>query len=259
MLIILIIFTYDKTFDGLLSCVFFAYEQKIFPDSILAEDGQKPLFVDASYHVVTEKEKAGRVWKSLEKKLSRFARNMMLSVWLSELPETEMLLFRYIRKNTDHPKGIEMNFGDDDVLRIKDIALKVGTDARKLIQFVRFQETADGIYFAPVTPSYNVLSLIVPHFKARYADQPWIIYDTRRNTGLYYDRRSVTEISFSPQTLSELRLGILDKEKVSEEEALFQQLWKEYFRSITIKERLNPKVQRAHMPRRYWKYLTELQ
>ncbi|WP_352405283.1 TIGR03915 family putative DNA repair protein [Petrimonas sp.] len=255
----MIIFTYDKTFDGLLSCVFFAYEQKKFPDFILSESDQKPLFVDEQYRIITEKEKSLRVWKALEKKLSKIARNMMLSVWLSELPETEMLLFRYIRKNIDHPEGIEMNFGDDDVLRIKEIAQKVAKEAEQLRQFVRFQETADGIYFAPVSPRYDVLSLIVSHFQSRYAGQPWIIYDTNRNTGLYYDTRSVVEVSFSQKDLSDLRLGVLDEEKLSSDETFFQQMWKEYFKSTTIKERINLKLQRQHMPRRYWRYLTEMQ
>ena len=209
----MIIFTYDKTFDGLLSCVFFAYEQKKFPDFILSESDQKPLFVDEQYRIITEKEKSLRVWKALEKKLSKIARYMMLSVWLSELPETEMLLFRYIRKNIAHPEGVEMNFGDDDVLRIKEIAQKVAKEAEQLRQFVRFQETADGIYFAPVSPRYDVLSLI----------------------------------------------GVLDEEKLSSDETFFQQMWKEYFKSTTIKERINLKLQRQHMPRRYWRYLTEMQ
>ncbi|HBC37482.1 MAG TPA: DNA metabolism protein, partial [Porphyromonadaceae bacterium] len=249
----MIIFTYDKTFDGLLSCVFFAYEQKKFPDFILSESDQKPLFVDEQYRIITEKEKSLRVWKALEKKLSKIAQNMMLSVWLSELPETEMLLFRYIRKNIDHPEGVEMNFGDDDVLRIKEIAQKVAKEAEQLRQFVRFQETADGIYFAPVSPRYDVLSLIVSHFQSRYAGQPWIIYDTNRNTGLYYDTRSVVEVSFSQKDLSDLRLGVLDEEKLSSDETFFQQMWKEYFKSTTIKERINLKLQRQHMPRRYWR------
>ena len=255
----MIIFLYDKTLDGLLSCVFFAYETKQFPDLILSEADQQPLFAEARYRVDTEKEKSLRVWKALEKKLSRFARNMMLSAWLSELPEVEMLLFRYIRKNIDHPKGIELNFGDEDVLRVKEIAQKVGSDARRIVQFVRFQETADGIWFAPVTPRYNVLSLVVRHFRARYAAQPWIIYDTRRNSGLFYDTRTVEEISFSPGDLAELKIGKLSDDKLSDEEAFFQKMWKEYFRSITIKERLNLKLQRQHMPRRYWKYLTEIE
>ena len=255
----MIIYTYDKTFDGLLSCIFFAYETRKFPDMILSESDPKPLFADEQYHVNSDGDKSKRVWRSLGKKLSQTARNMMLSVWLSELPETEMLLFRYIRKNIDHPEGVALNFGDEDVLRVKEIAQKVGRESHRLVELIRFQKTADGIWFAPVTPRYNVLSLLVKHFRSRYADQPWIIYDTGRNLGIYYDTDRVEEISFPPEDLTALKLGKLSDEQLSDEELFFQQMWKEYFRSITIKERLNLKLQRQHMPKRYWKYLTELQ
>lgn len=252
------LFLYDKTFDGLLSCLFFAYRQKKSPDAILSDSDSKPLFIDEQYYIDTEKEKSLRVWTALEKKLSGIAQNMMLAVWLSELPETEMLLFRYMRKNIDHPQGIEMNFGDDDVLRVKQIAQKVAKEAEQLRQFIRFQETADGLFFAPISPRYNVLSLIVSHFQSRYANQSWIIYDTHRNIGLYYDMHSVTEVSFSQEDMLELTKGKLNDEQLSEDEALFQEMWKEYFKSTTIKERINLKLQRQHMPQRYWKYLTEM-
>ena len=104
-----------------------------------------------------------------------------------------------------------------------------------------------------------MLSLIVPHFKSRYAGQPWIIYDTVRNTGLYYDTHRVQEITFSQKDLVELKSGRLDPGKLSDEEAFFQKMWKEYFQRITIKERINLKLQRQHMPTRYWKYLPEIQ
>ena len=42
-------------------------------------------------------------------------------------------------------------------------------------------------------------------------------------------------------------------------QTLFQDLWKSYFKAMTIKERLNPTLQRRCMPRRYWAYLTEKQ
>ena len=255
----MILFLYDKTFEGLLSCIFFAYARKRFPDMILSDTDQQPLFADERYVVDTDKEKASRVWSSLEQKLSKIARRMMMSVWISGLPETEMLLFRYIRKNIDHPQGVELNFGDVDVLRVKEIAQQVSREAHRLVQFVRFQETADGIWFAPIAPRYNLLPVVVKHFRSRYATQPWILYDTTRNQGLYWDTHAVNEVSFSPADLAALRLGQLEGEKQSDEEQLFQQMWKEYFRSITIRERLNPRLQRQHMPKKYWKYLTELQ
>ena len=53
--------------------------------------------------------------------------------------------------------------------------------------------------------------------------------------------------------------GKLDEKLMAEDEKLFQELWKGYFKSMTIKERINPKLHRQHMPKRFWKYLTEKQ
>jgi hypothetical protein len=36
-------------------------------------------------------------------------------------------------------------------------------------------------------------------------------------------------------------------------------LWRSYYDTIAIRERLNPKKQRQDMPVKYWKYLTEMQ
>ena len=33
----------------------------------------------------------------------------------------------------------------------------------------------------------------------------------------------------------------------------------EYFKTIAIKERINPKLHRQHLPVRFWKYMTEKQ
>ena len=71
----MIIFQYDKTFEGLLTAVFEAYRLKKFPDSIIKEGDTLPLFYDETYTVITDDEKAERVWKSLEKKLSKGAIN----------------------------------------------------------------------------------------------------------------------------------------------------------------------------------------
>ncbi|MBK5195601.1 MAG: DNA metabolism protein, partial [Proteiniphilum sp.] len=45
----MILFTYDKSFDGLLSCIFFAYQTKKLPDMILSESDQMPLFAEEHF------------------------------------------------------------------------------------------------------------------------------------------------------------------------------------------------------------------
>ena len=105
----MIIFQYDKTFEGLLTAVFEAYRLKKFPDSIIKEGDTLPLFYDETYTVITDDEKAERVWKSLGKKLSKGALSMLTYSWLSEASDIAIVLFRYIRKITDASRSIETN------------------------------------------------------------------------------------------------------------------------------------------------------
>lgn len=254
----MIIFTYDKTFDGLLTTVFDAYFRKTFPDLLLEEGQPFPLFYDEVLEVVADEEKSGRVWKGLEKKLSGSALSMLTTCWLSELPDVDNMLFRYICKAIDAPRSIELNFGDPDVLELSKIWKRVNGEKHRIIQFTRFQKASDGTFFAPFEPMHNVLPLTIHHFKDRFADQKWLVYDVKRQYGYYYDLKEVTEVTFDGQE-SHLITGMLDESMMDKDEKLFQQLWKTYFKSIAIKERINPRLHKQHMPVRYWKFLTEKQ
>lgn len=186
----------------------------------------------------------------------RYALSVITVTWLSELPETDMLLFRYIRKAIDAPRTIELNFGDPDVLEVSKVWKKVTNERLRVIQFLRFQKTADGTFFAAVKPVYNVLPLTLPHLKDRFADQCWLLYDLKREYGYYYDLKEATEVRFEEKE-AHLLSGLLGEELMDVDEKLFQQMWKTYFKSIAIKERLNPKLHRQHMPARFWKYMPE--
>ena len=253
----MVVFYYDKTFEGLLTAIFDAYSRKIFPEKLLKEGDIEPMFTDERYTVITQEKNASRVWAALEKKLSKIACNMLTHVWLSEEEGSDDLLFRYIRKTLDSKESIEMNFGDQDVLNVHKTARRVSHERHYLVMFVRFQKAADVIYFAPVSPVCNALPLAINHFADRFSDQKWVIYDIKRNYGFYYDLHSVTEIRLD--NMDNFLEGKLDEKLMAEDEKLFQELWKGYFKSMTIKERINLKLQRQHMPKRFWKLLTEKQ
>lgn len=252
------IYLYDKTFDGLLTAVFDAYSRNIFPDYLMTESDQPPLFAEEVYTVHTEDKKSERVWKSMQKKVSAGACRMIQAVWLSEEPDSDLLLFRFIRKNIDSPTSIETNFGDNDVLTMVKLAKSVNQEAERIRQFVRFQKTADNIFFAPIDPKYNALPLAIDYFHSRFSNQEWVIYDTRRKYGYHYDLKKVNVFTFDKED-PVLLSGKLHPEQMAENEAMFQDFWKSYIKTLTIRERLNPKLQRQHMPVRFWKYLTEKQ
>lgn len=254
------VFCFDNTFEGLLTCVFDAYFRRTFPDHLQGIGEPLPLFHDEVVEVVTDEEKASRVWRGLQKKISASALRALAQCWLADEAETPLLLFRYICKAIDAPRSIETNFGDAVVLEFSRMWKRVDWERTRLLQFVRFQKTADGTYFAAVEPEKNALPLIIGHFKDRFSDQRWIIYDVGRAYGFYYDLTEVREVRFEENSQAvQLVAGRLDGQMLDKDEILFQQLWKTYFKAICIKERLNPKKHRQDMPVRYWKYLTEKQ
>ena len=79
------LFLYDRTFDGLLTAVFDAFVRKTFPSVLQSEDEPLPLFHDEVFTVVTDKEKAGRVWRALEKKLSKQAKNSDVNIFAQNI------------------------------------------------------------------------------------------------------------------------------------------------------------------------------
>ncbi|MCM1312578.1 MAG: TIGR03915 family putative DNA repair protein [Bacteroides sp.] len=258
------IFIFDQTFDGLLTAVFDAFARRTFPELLAAEGEPLPLFHETVHKVVTTEEKAQRVWKAVEKKLSREAASCLTVCWLSESKDIYMPLFRYICKAVTAERSIETCFTDADVLAVTNMFKKVKQERLRMMQFLRFQKTKDGTYLGVVCPDYDVLPLIIAHFHDRFADQPWLIYDSHRLYGYYFDGTRTgkpTRIEFAESdTLPfDLGCGKLREELLAENDMLFQELWKTYFKAICIQERLNPKKHRKDMPARYWKYMTEKQ
>ena len=248
------IFCYDKSFDGLLSAVFDAYAGKQFPDRLLAEGETAPLQATALHCVQSGAEKSLRVHTGLRARLSGRALGALHLAWLSEAPGSDELIFRYIRKVFDSPDFMETDLADPDIFALRQTANKVASEAHLLRGMARFQKTSQGVYFSAIGPKYNCLALLLPHFMDRFAGGQWIIYDVKRGYGVFFDGKNCRE-AFLPEAGH--TDGALSDDLLAEDEKLFQNLWKGYFNALSIKERVNPKLQRRCMPRRFWPYLTE--
>ena len=79
----MLVYVFDHTLDGLLTAVFDSFFLHQQPEFLLAEGEQLPLFADAPHMVVSDGEKAERVWKGLEKQLSKEGLHMITVSWLS--------------------------------------------------------------------------------------------------------------------------------------------------------------------------------
>lgn len=247
---------YNGSFENFLTAVFEIYEYKITEPDIQKEDSANTSLFGA--HTVYEnKEKVERVIKAIQQKISSVAFRNLYKTFLSELPGIENVLLRYIQYIMHSANSVERNFANADVLMVNQTAHKVDREKHRMEAFIRFQKTRDELYYAIVQPDFNVLPLIVKHFKDRYADQRWLIYDVCRKYGLYYDLENVDEVKISfAENLNDRQPN---QNVYDEHEELYQSLWQTYFSNVNIKARKNMKLHIQHMPKRYWKYLIEKQ
>ncbi|TCC93451.1 DNA metabolism protein [Pedobacter frigiditerrae] len=250
------IYVFDGSLEGLLTTVFEWYERKPGEVILRTEKFYQPDAFTESFPIQNDRTKADRVWAALQKKLSKEWVRKFYCAYLSEIPEIFNSLFLFTIYIFQNPAGAEKNYGNDHVLALSKAAKSVEREKHRMEAFIRFQHTADGIFYCGIDPDFNVLPLILNHFKNRYADQKWIIYDLKRHYGLFYDLTVVEEITI------EINLQALKQpaaHQLNEKEELYAHLWKDYFKSTNIVSRKNTKLHIKHVPKRYWKYLTEKQ
>lgn len=247
---------YDGTFEGYLSVVFEVYKRKLEPTEITAKEHFQHTMFTSKEEITTDFDHAERVWKGLQQKLKPELNQIPYSAWLSGEKGIEMALLEYIRQAFILPLSVEGNFGDANILTVRKAARRVMREAMRVLQFVRFQCTLDGIYFSAISPEYDVLPLTIKQLQNRFADQNWVVYDLKRDYGFYYNKKTSEEITLADKSFSR-STGAMPANLLQEEEGFYQQAWMGYCKSTTIRERLNPKLQRQHMPKRFWKYLTE--
>lgn len=245
---------YDGTLDGFFTLAFTAFEQKMQVTAIYTEAGIQQDFFSQPEVVITDFEKAQRVKAGMAKNISAKGRRALYFSFLSEQTGIELLMLHYIQQAFKKENFSETDYGDPVVLKVSQVAKMVSREKHRMEAFVRFMLTKDNIYFAHIEPDFNVLPLILPHFESRYADQKWIIYDLNRKYGLYYNLHTTNYITL------DLPGDIMDgknKTFFDPSEIGFQQLWQQYFKSTNIKSRKNMRLHLQHVPKRYWKLLTE--
>jgi len=246
---------YDGSFEGLLTAVFEIYEYKITDPELCAAGNATAALFGNTHTVITDAQKFERVYAKLRQKLTPNALAQLCNSFLSELKDIPAVIYRYIVYVLASKTAVENNFNHPDVFCIQQTSRKVHREKHRMEAFVRFQLTKDDLYYCLVQPDYNVLPLISHHFEKRYADQRWLIYDSRRKYGIYYDLHTVEQVflDFAHNPNDAKAIAAISDEK----EELYQRLWQQYFSSVNIAARKNMKLHIQHISKRYWRYLVE--
>ena len=238
-------YVYDGSFDGLLSVIFEAYRRRRPPTRIVRGPLEQAGFFEEAIEVLTEEAKAARVENGLRRASEPEAYERCYHAFRADAADVELTLFRYAQVVFTPPDLAEAEAWLAPVLEVERLAKRVHHEIHRMHAFVRFEETEGGLYVARVAPTADVLDLAAPHFEKRYPSMRWLIADERRRYAMHYDGHVLRRVDVVPERAR------------AEDEADYQKLWRGYFRAVTIAERRNLKRQARHMPRRYWRYLTE--
>lgn len=244
-----IIYLYDGTFDGFLTAVYDSYYRHEIPEAMEASDSFQQNLFCGCYTVQTDIEKAERVSKAIKNKISQKSLVYIYQAFLSDTKNKERICLEYIRTGFFYGKNVEYRLTITCVNIVMKSVRRIHYEAEQYLGFVRFSELKSGIYYSEINPKCNILPLISEHFLKRFSGTPWIIHDTGRNLcSVSNGKEYILTSANSAPTLS-----------FSENEFMFRKLWKEFYDTTEIKQRHNERCRLSHMPKRFWRNMTEFQ
>jgi len=241
-------YLYDGSFEGLLTAIFEAFTCREQSIRIASEKGLQHNLLERYVTVETDLEKAKRVYRSILNKISRNALDNVYRVYLADREEDNAgIIFEYLKFGWKVGARVDSYLSDDRVLRVHKIRQRVDLEVHRMMGFVRFRLLQGGIYYAPIEPDNDILTLLAPHFSKRFADQSWVIHDVGRDRAALYNKKEWIIVDARLEKIPE----------ADDSEQTYQELWKHFYNSVTIKERFNPGLHKRLLPKRYWRYLIE--
>ena len=241
-----IVYCYDSSVEGFLSCIFDSHSNKDVPTAICCDEDLVPMLF-ASRSIPTDREHAGRVYRKVVK-CSPPAAELLRKGFLTCLPERELHLYHLIQKLLQDGPGFMGNLADPTLYPVIKAVRHLEGEAHLLKGFVRFSDLG-GVLGGEIEPKNRVLPMLRGHFCARYLNEKFFLYDRTHHEALFY---AAGKAVIRP--LADFQMAPPD-----ETEAAYRILWKRFYDTIAIKERYNPRCRMTNMPKRYWNTMTEFQ
>lgn len=239
-------YQYDGSFEGFLCCVFASFSAHGRPAAIVAEGEEEQQGFLPVFRIETDREQAARVYRSIPQKISPQALVFVEHAFRSCLDGKELLLLDFLDQGYDCGARVLHRLTDDTVHALTAAVRSYNNEAEQYRQFLRFSDY-QGVLVAQMEPKNDVLVDLAPHFTARFPRESFLIYDVKRKKALVARPGKWTVVVLEDFVLA----------AVSQEEARIQTLWKLFYDTIAIESRINERCRMSHMPKRFWKYMTE--
>lgn len=240
-------YLYDGSFEGFLSCVFESFEKREIPADICAEDAQQ-ISLFPMRTVPTDPEKAGRVLRSIPRRICIEAEDFVFSAFYSCMPGRESCLLSFLRMGYRIGPRVLSHLTDPAINALFQAVRHAKNEAHLLSGFIRLSEH-NGMLAGVIEPKNRALYLIAPHFADRFRTNPVFIYDKTHRQALFAHEgqwRIFPLADFEPAQpdAAEMRM---------------RALWRTFYDTVAIEGRRNETCRRTHLPLRYRGNMTEFQ
>ena len=239
------ILVYDGSFEGFLSLVYDVYYKKLTPTKIYKTLPNEIIFEEIK-DIQTSKENSIKVLNAIKSKFPKDIVQKILNIFMCDTREFELNLLEYIIIGFKETKQL-FNINIPCVFYLNNLEKELFKNVHKMYAFIRFEELEDGSLYGKIESKFNLVYFLGKHFLKRFNNQNFIIHDINRKLAFVKieDNYSIQEVAY------------FDEPIYSSNEQKFQKLWKSFFSGVTIKERINPKLQRQMVPLIYRTYMSE--
>ncbi|MFP4457538.1 MAG: TIGR03915 family putative DNA repair protein [Clostridia bacterium] len=234
---------YDSSYQGLLTSLYIAHKQGNV-SRIVTKKYQVDIF-NQDVVVKTNERIAQKMNTYLGKKYGQEFIKDIYYTNLSNSLERATLILNFYNLASKSNYDISSIFSHPDALPVKKLSYKVGFEKHRFLGLLRFSDYQD-VLVAKYQPDNNITELLMTHFADRMSNFKFIIIDEARGiAGVYNKKKWFIDNDFNSSFLPD---------EIQDD---FEILWKNYFNVTTIKSRINHKLQRQYLPKRYLKYLPE--
>ncbi len=241
------IYIYDGSIEGLFTIVYKCMIENSIPLNIVKEMNKLSLFEE--YNTIeTNYNLSHKIFKSIPRRMGDMALYNVYNAFLANKLDKEINIVNYLINGYKYGKNLNRMRNIESVIKVQKYSRMVRREVHKLKGFVRF-ESVDNILYSKISPEHDILELLIPHFKNRLSNEIWIIEDVKRKKAVFYKNNKYRVIS----TIN------LNLERFNSNDETYKDLWKSFIKSVTINERKNLRCQINFMPKKYWKYMTEME
>ena len=244
----------QDTLESIFTAIYRAYEEKRDHEDTLLCLTDDPILFSEDVTAEADEERARKVMNTLKRRFgNKDCASLCMALAAGDTDKAQAV-YRTVVKGLrvgSRPGRLFDNLADRDIHRAFALARGVSREVGHQKEFLRFQELDNGVLFSGIGPKADVLAFLMPHFADRLPEENFVIYDEKRNLFGIHPAGRDWYLLRGEEAQETLRL------RYSQEELCYQELFRLFHDTISIRERKNDKLQKGMLPLRFREYMVE--